>query len=141
MIELTEGIAIAESELAFEFVRSSGPGGQNVNKVATAAVLRFDVAGSPSLDEPVKRRLIRLAGSRMTADGVLILRAQRHRTQRANRQDAIDRLAKLIRRAASPPPKRVATAPTRAARQKRLDSKKRRGAVKRLRGSTEDDHG
>ena len=137
MIELTEGIAIDESELAFEFVRSSGPGGQNVNKVATAAVLRFDVAGSPSLDDDVKRRLTRLAGSRMTAEGVLILRAERRRTQMANRLDAIDRLAKLLRRAASPPPKRVATKPTRASRQRRLDSKKRRGVTKRLRGDVE----
>jgi len=140
VIELTEGIAIDESELAFEFVRASGPGGQNVNKVSTAAILRFDVAGSASLDEPLKRRLARLAGSRMTADGVLVLRAQRRRTQRANRQDAIDRLAKLVARAARPPKKRVATSPTRASRRRRLDSKKRRGAVKRLRRDVEDLH-
>ncbi|MHC4715872.1 MAG: alternative ribosome rescue aminoacyl-tRNA hydrolase ArfB [Planctomycetota bacterium] len=138
MIEVTEGIAIDESELVFEFVRASGPGGQNVNKVSTAAVLRFDVKASPSLPDDVKRRLGRLAGSRMTAEGVLILRAERRRTQMANRQDAIDRLAGLIRRAARPPKKRVATQPTRASRLRRLESKKRRGQIKRLRGRTED---
>jgi ribosome-associated protein len=129
------GILIGEGELEFSFVRSSGPGGQNVNKVATAVQLRFDVAGSPSLPEEVKARLVRRARSRMTADGVLLIDARRYRTQRRNRQDALARLAAWIRSAARPPRKRVPTRPTPASRQRRLAGKKRRSQVKRLRGA------
>jgi len=133
MIRATPDIAIDDADVAFTFIRSSGPGGQNVNKVATGVQLRFDVAASGALPEPVKRRLTRLAGRRMTDAGVLIIAATRHRTQHANRRDAIDRLVRLIRRAAVRPARRVATAPTRASRQRRLDTKKRRASTKQLR--------
>lgn len=132
-IRVTESITIPASELRFEFVRASGPGGQNVNKVATAAQLRFDVARSPSLDGDVKARLARLAGSKMTSGGVLILTARRFRTQERNRSDALDRLIALIRRAATPPRPRRRTRPTAASRARRLDDKRHRSRVKRLR--------
>ena len=134
MIPITDRISLDDDELQFEFVRASGPGGQNVNKVATAAQLRFDVTGSPSLPATVKTRLRRLAGRRMTGEGVLVIDARRHRTQKANREDAVDRLVDLIRRAARRPKKRVPTRPTAASRKRRLDAKKRRGQSKRLRG-------
>ena len=133
MIRATPDIAIDDADVTFAFIRSSGPGGQNVNKVATGVQLRFDVAASGALPDPVKRRLVRLAGRRMTDAGVLIITATRHRTQKANRRDAVDRLVRLIRRAAVRPAPRVATAPTRASRQRRLDAKKRRAADKQLR--------
>ena len=136
MIEVTRTIALDESELDESFVRSSGPGGQNVNKVETAVQLRFDVRNSPSLPEGVRLRLERLAGRRLTRDGVLILNAQRFRTQERNRQDALERLLALIREAAVPPVPRRATKPTHAARQRRLEAKARRSSVKALRGGT-----
>jgi ribosome-associated protein len=133
MIQITDAIAIAEREIEESFVRAAGPGGQNVNKLATAVQLRFDVRHSPSLPEDVRARLERLAGRRLTQEGVLIITARRHRTQERNRQDALDRLVELVQRAARPPTPRRATRPSAAARQRRLDVKQRRGAVKRLR--------
>ncbi len=133
MIQVAPGISIAEEELEFAFVRASGPGGQKVNKVSSAVQLRFDVAGSRSLPAEVKGRLVRLAGSRMSVGGVLVIEARRYRTQKANRDDAVERLAALLRRAARVPKKRLRTAPTAAARRRRLDAKRRRGLVKRLR--------
>jgi ribosome-associated protein len=131
---VTRRIAIDERELSETFVRASGPGGQNVNKVSTAVELRFDVAGSPNLPEEVRQRLARLAGRRLTLDGVLVLRADRFRTQERNREDALERLLGLIREAAvPPPPPRKATKPTRSSQIKRVDEKKRRGNVKGLR--------
>jgi ribosome-associated protein len=134
MIRITDAIAIAEREIEESFVRAAGPGGQNVNKLATAVQLRFDVRHSPSLPEDVRARLERLAGRRLTQEGVLIINAQRHRTQERNRGDALDRLVELIRRAALPPTPRRPTRPTAAARRRRLDAKQRRGVIKRLRG-------
>jgi len=133
VIRVTKNISIDESELEERFIRSPGPGGQNVNKVASAVQLRFDVAGSPSLPERVKQRLRSLSGQRMTDDGVLIIEARRHRSQHKNREDALDRLVALIRKAASPPKKRKTTKPTRAARERRLQQKRRRSEKKRRR--------
>jgi ribosome-associated protein len=133
MIRVTGKISIDEREITESFVRASGPGGQNVNKLATAVQLRFDVRGSPSLPADVRARLERLAGSRLTRDGVLVITAQRHRTQARNRQDALDRLVDLIRRAATPPTPRRATKPTAASRERRIETKKRRAKVKGLR--------
>src|ERR1700733_7518922 len=116
MLLVTDQISIDERELEESFVRASGPGGQNVNKVATAVQLRFDVRASPSLPQEVRARLERLAGARLTRDGVLVITAQRHRTQGRNRQDALDRLLDLIRKAAVAPVKRRPTKPTRASR-------------------------
>jgi ribosome-associated protein len=133
MIRVTEAIAIDEADVHVKFVRASGPGGQNVNKVATAAQLRFDVAGNAALPTEVKQRLIRLAGSRMTIEGVLILDARRFRSQEQNRQDAIDRLVALLRRAATPPKPRRRTRPSLASKRRRLESKRRRGQTKEAR--------
>jgi ribosome-associated protein len=132
-IRITDTIALDEREIEESFVRASGPGGQNVNKLATAVQLRFDVRHSPSLPEDVRARLERLAGRRLTQDGVLVLTAQRHRTQERNRQDALARLTALIERAAQLPTPRRATRPSLAARRRRLESKKLRGLTKRLR--------
>ena len=133
MIEITRSIVIDDSEIQEEFIRSSGPGGQNVNKVATTVQLRFDVANSPSLPEEVRERLISLARSRITEDGVLIINARRFRTQGRNRQDAIERLAELIRRAAEKPRSRRKTRPTLASKMRRLEEKHRRAETKKLR--------
>jgi ribosome-associated protein len=132
-LKITPTIAIDESELDERFVQASGPGGQNVNKVATAVQLRFDVADSPALSEPVRKRLRALAGRRMTADGVLVIDARRFRTQERNRMDARQRLIELIRGAATPAKKRIATRPTLAGRRRRLDAKKIRSATKSAR--------
>jgi ribosome-associated protein len=133
MIRVTPSIGIAEHELEEQFIRASGPGGQNVNKLASAVQLRFDVRRSPSLPAEVRARLERLAGKRLTREGVLVINAERHRTQERNRQDARARLIELIRRAAVAPRPRRATKPTAASRERRLDSKKRRAAIKGLR--------
>ncbi len=135
MIRVTDTISIDESELSESFVRASGPGGQNVNKLSTAVQLRFDVRHSPSLPNDVAVRLMRVAGSRMTKDGVLVITAQQHRTQERNRADARERLLAMIREAAVPPVPRRPTKPTRASKQRRIESKKRRAAVKHLRRS------
>jgi ribosome-associated protein len=133
VIRVTDHISIDQREIEESFVRSSGPGGQNVNKLATAVQLRFDVRGSPSLPAEVRARLERLAGTRMTRDGVLIIIAQRHRTQARNREDALERLVELVRRAAVAPRLRRPTRPTAAARRRRVEAKKHRAGVKRLR--------
>jgi ribosome-associated protein len=139
MIEITPSIAIAESELEEEFIRSPGPGGQNVNKVSSAVQLRFDVAHSPSLPEEVRQRLMVLAGRRLTTEGVLLITARRFRTQERNRQDARVRLIELVRRAAEPPKTRRPTRPSRAAKARRLEEKRRRGGIKRSRQDIEMD--
>ena len=135
MIQITPAIAIDEGEIQEEFVRASGPGGQNVNKVATAVQLRFDVAHSPSLPGDVRQRLARLAGRRMTEEGVLIIEARRFRTQARNRQDAVDRLVALIRKASEKPRSRRKTRPTPASKRRWLEAKRRRGEIKRSRRS------
>ena len=132
-MQVTPDIHVPDSELEFRFILASGPGGQNVNKVATAVQLRFDVAASPSLPEPVRARLIDLAGSRMTKDGVLLISAKRHRTQERNRQDAQDRLLALLHRAARPPKPRRKTRPSKAAREKRMQAKRLQSDKKRAR--------
>ena len=135
MIRITDSISIDEAELEESFVRASGPGGQNVNKLSTAVQLRFDVRHSPSLPNDVAVRLIRLAGKRMTKDGVLVIIAQNHRTQERNRAEARERLVGLIQQAAVKPIPRRATRPTKASREKRIEGKKLRSSIKSLRRS------
>ena len=134
MIRITHLIAIPEDEVRVKFLRSSGPGGQNVNKVATGVQLRFDVRHATSLPQDVRQRLISIAGKRINTRGVLVIEAQRFRTQERNRQDALERLVRLIRRAAERPKRRIKTKPSRAVKQRTLEEKRRRGATKRLRG-------
>jgi ribosome-associated protein len=139
MIEAAPGIFIDESELEENFVRASGPGGQNVNKVSSAVQLRFDAARSPGLPDGVRARLLRLAGHRLTGEGVIVIDARRFRSQDRNRQDARDRLVELIAKAAEPPPPpRRKTRPTRAAREERLQGKTQRARTKRGRGRVRD---
>jgi ribosome-associated protein len=135
MIDITPTISIPEDELQFQFKLASGPGGQNVNKVATAAELRFDVARSPSLPEAVRAQLLILAGSRVTQDGELLITARRFRSQERNRQDAVERLIALVQKAAVAPKPRIKTKPSRAARERRLDEKRRLGGKKQARRS------
>ena len=134
MIEVTRSIALDESEIQERFVRASGPGGQHVNKTSSAVELRFDVRNSPSLPEDVKHRVERLAGQRLTSDGVIVIFAQTHSAQQLNRADALARLVDLVRKAAHVPKARKPTKPTRASKLRHLESKKRRGGVKALRG-------
>jgi ribosome-associated protein len=138
MLEITPSIKIDERELQLEFVRASGPGGQNVNKVATAVQLRFDVRGS-SLPEEVKDRLIKLAGKRVTNECMLLIDARKFRTQEQNRDDAIQRFVELVRKAAVRPKPRTRTKPTQAAKEKRLRAKKERGEIKKIRQSKSDE--
>ena len=133
MIQITPTIAIDEDELEESFVRASGPGGQNVNKVATAVELRFNVDASPNLPAEIRARLKRLAGRRMTNDGILILKADRFRSQERNRDDARTRLFRMIERASVAPKPRIKTRPTKASKERRLKDKERRGGIKRLR--------
>jgi len=133
MIQVTPCISIDESEIQLEFIRSSGPGGQNVNKVSTAVQLKFDIAGSPNLSPKVRERLIKLAGSRVTKENVLIIEASGFRAQEKNREDATTRLIELIREAAKEPKPRRKTKPTLKSKRKRLESKKRQGEIKKMR--------
>jgi ribosome-associated protein len=133
MIHITQRISISESEIEERFIRSSGPGGQNVNKVATGVQLRFDAAHCPSLSEPVRRRLAALAGTRMTREGVLTIDARQFRTQEQNRRDARERLLGLLRKAAQQPKRRRATRPSPASKARRLEAKRHRAAVKQMR--------
>jgi len=139
MLPINYGASIPYDELSFEFTRASGPGGQNVNKVATAVQLRFDVRNSPSLSEETKTRLIHLAGAKMTRDGILLILAKRYREQDRNRADAILRFVNLVRRAQETPKKRQPTRPSKASRQRRLEQKKRKGERKQSRRSRIDD--
>ena len=140
MILVNEAIAIREDEVQLDFVQAGGPGGQNVNKVASAVQLRFDTQ-SPSLPEDVRVRLLRIANKKVGKDGVLLIEARRYRTQEQNRQDALERLVELIRQASIPPKVRRKTRPSAMVKEKRLEAKRRRGQVKRLRHTPGDDSG
>ena len=137
MIQITDSITIDDNEIVEEFVRSSGPGGQNVNRVATAVQLRFDIVNSASLSEDVRRRLMRLGGSRVTREGILVIDARRFRTQEQNRRDARERLIGLVRKAAEKPKPRRKTKPTAASKRKRIEEKRRRSRIKQRRQSVD----
>ena len=139
MIEIGDDLMIPEDEIVVTFIRSSGPGGQNVNKVSSAVQLRFDARNSPSLTDPVRARLETIAGSRLTKAGEIVITANRHRTQEANRRDAIARLTRMLEEALIEPKPRKPTRPSRAAKKRRLESKARRSSVKRLRGKVGQD--
>ncbi len=134
MIVITDRISLDENELQWDFIRSSGPGGQNVNKVATAVQLRFDVLKSPNLTDAIKSRVRQIAGKRMTADGILIITARRFRYQERNREDALERLAEIVRQAATPPKRRIGTRPSRSSMEERIREKKLKGDRKHKRG-------
>jgi ribosome-associated protein len=133
MISVTPLIAIDEDEITLDFIRASGPGGQNVNKVATAVQLRFDVTHSPNLPDDVRARLVSLGGRRITDDGILIIKAKRFRTQDRNRQDALDRLMALVRKAAERPKPRIKTRPSTASKKRKLEAKRHRSRIKQMR--------
>ncbi|MFO7964720.1 MAG: alternative ribosome rescue aminoacyl-tRNA hydrolase ArfB [Desulfobacterales bacterium] len=133
MIQITRSIAIDEKEIKLEFIRSSGPGGQHVNKVSTAVLLRFDITNSPSLSDFVKTRLIRIAGNRVSSDGILNIKAQSGRTQEQNRREAVKRLTRLVERAAEKPKPRLKTRPSLAKKQQRLEKKQHRSKIKHMR--------
>jgi len=135
MVEINQHVNIDENELEFSFIRADGPGGQNINKVSTAVQLRFDVMHSTSLPEEVKPQLIKLAGNRVTHNGILIIVAKRYRSQDRNREDALERFRNLVRKAFEKPKKRVKTKPSKAAQEERLKEKKRKSEIKRLRRS------
>jgi ribosome-associated protein len=139
MIRINRTIALDEREISFDFIRSSGPGGQNVNKVATAVRLRFDARGSACLPSEVRHRLVRLAGKRVGDDGFLTIHARSRRTQEANRREAVERLVELVKRACEQPRPRRATRPTAASRERRLEAKRRRGETKQARRSRGDE--
>jgi ribosome-associated protein len=139
LIPINCHLFLDDNEIEESFVRASGPGGQNVNKVSSAVQIRFDLSGSRSLPQEVRERLARLAGRRLTGDGVIVIIAQRYRTQERNRRDALDRLIALIRRAAVPPTPRRPTKPSRAAKERRLQAKARRATVKQQRRTAPDE--
>jgi ribosome-associated protein len=140
-VPINDSLSIDESEIEESFVRASGPGGQNVNKVSSAVQLRFDVAHSPSLPEGVRQRLITLAGKRLTNEGVLVIESSRHRTQEQNRQEALERLIELIRQASHKPKERRKTRPSEASRRRRLEAKRQRSRLKELRRPPHDSEG